>query len=428
MLRARVFFCVLFAGVFLLCGLFACNENDNSGEGESEGEGEGDFDNAADGDADGLTDGDADADNIDADKENEADAEVEAEKEADDETETEKEAEAESDTSCEGQCSYGIDHKYCDRKNENTLCQCSPSGQWQKINCNFTCIGDGFSGSKECRISTDSMEGDCICESDDDVEYCLGPCDSNHDRDKCINNGQDACLCNAGQWTLYECGNVCAESGVSAGCGETAWGTDYCLCEITVPTDCEGSCIEGQSPGFCDTQNEGVLCLCNESSQYEYWDCENICRLHGYYYNNGCIETETNEYGCECTTVGPECIIDQDCIDEGLGNKCLDGMCKNDCALARCDCSAGEDACWCSDIGLESDNGICIDLTQIDTNCTVGESCGGSKNKICVMNYESSEKYCMDLCTPLENTCPDGQTCYPLTNQDGEIVGSGCIE
>lgn len=291
----------------------------------------------------------------------------------------------------------------------------------------------------------DTAEEEAAKESEaESAGECEGSCDRTKDTTKCVNDGADVCVCEDGQWMLYCCEDACNvseedPSTTTDGCGDAGLDYAYCICILKISeSDCSIACTQDVTAQFCDTENENILCVCNpETGEYEFVNCVTYCKNLGYCGSKGCGAAETDKSGpvadvCLCDP--GECWSIEDSINSRIGDGCIctkhGTVCSADCQINMCDCTAGIDACTCLDINLDetgSNNGVCLDIENLDPDCIVGESCGGSEERICLQNSNTGEKYCMDTCTLPENTCEPGEYCAMLTGDNDEIVGGGCM-
>ncbi|RJO67096.1 MAG: hypothetical protein C4523_10410 [Myxococcales bacterium] len=267
---------------------------------------------------------------------------------------------------------------------------------------------------------------------------CAGACNPARDSTFCVDG--NVCVCNGGQWNLYNCDVVCAGQGsTSDGCGpNSTYSFDYCLCrdeptDGDAPTDCEGACNPSADAPYCSATAELFLCWCDEeASVWEALDCSTVCEDAGY--EQG---AQACDYGAEqgydiCYCKSGECESDEDCDGNDFCVAVLDAQghdhmeCVQSCEINTCD--PGADTIACIDFGPAGQPvGLCADFDNTETCETQGEACI-DENHYCfpLRDYNACWAYCDVLV--FENSCEGGnELCLPLTDSDGRIYGGGCL-
>ncbi|MFA7707316.1 MAG: hypothetical protein WCX73_00010 [Candidatus Pacearchaeota archaeon] len=308
-----------------------------------------------------------------------------------------------------GTCSTGV--RSCTKTFSNDICG---------SDCSYNCA----------KIGTLTITcSDAACTPQTDAELCSGKCGYYPIVDRCNNFRNLNCGgCPSGQVCKQSSNTCCTPQSDSVFCSSKgitcghASGMDNCGQSRDV--SCSGSCASGE------TCNPSSGCFCDSSSGMK--SCIGGSCISG---SIGC-----NSIG-EPASEGKECVINEDCVDDGNNLFCCGGYCRKPnycedgdlCTVNSCDAETG---CYKEDVVCSVSNpddacieesvcnpltGLCNDITK---NCDKGDlcfvySCNKTSGCVSAPKVTGGDLGCVPAGTPI----PEGQEAVPgLSNDDYTVT------
>jgi len=276
-----------------------------------------------------------------------------------------------------GRCEYGIclhDDWTCEedgaasgrRCRAGNAQRCVAGGWGNAGRCDTGCLGDACAPLP----SSCDAEGAMLC-LDDRTAWCEG----------------------GAWWSGYGDSGACAAGGGLE--GAPCERNDQCLSPLRcMPSDLDPAVSSGVCAMPCDelgtSCHDGKTCSALLDAQLFCLDV-----------NSGGYCDLDDLLGCPGAVAGA-------CVDGSCWPSCQTSSCPG----AGCACAGGIDCTPLDVSGPGATVGLCLNWAGI------GETCGGESicgdEAVCVVEYEgASTGICRALCT---SSCPDGQSCQPLTN------------